>query len=226
MEDMHIHLRKGITDNIEFNKYIEKCKELNIEKVVFLEHGNRISPKHKGILVSNKKILEFNNMIDNYVLYNNDLIILKGIEIDYSKNEHFRKKTKTILENFNFEWIVGAVHHYKTKNLEEYLHLILDMIENYRIDVVAHIKLNDEYLKNSNLISKILKKCHTKNIKIEINTSDRSRWDDEQLYFMLKNMEKYKVRFTYGSDAHSISEIGYNIAEVEDKVKKWKNTRK
>ena len=41
MEDMHIHLKKGVTDISIMREYIEKCKKCNIKRVLFLDHGNR-----------------------------------------------------------------------------------------------------------------------------------------------------------------------------------------
>lgn len=70
--------------------------------------------------------------------------------------------------------------------------------------------------------------CNEKNVLIEINTSDRSRWSDEQLYFMLNLMYKYNVNFVYSSDAHKCEDIGYMIKETKDKVENgmWKEAYK
>lgn len=54
----------------------------------------------------------------------------------------------------------------------------------------------------------------------DINTSDRSRWNIQQLEYMLNLFKKYGTRYTVGSDAHSIDEIGYHIKEEYIKINK------
>ena len=56
---MHIHLKSGVTEISIMKKYIEKCRELGINKVLFLDHGNRISPKHTPVLNNSKVIDKF-----------------------------------------------------------------------------------------------------------------------------------------------------------------------
>ena len=75
------------------------------------------------------------------------------------------------------------------------------------------------------LFKEILDICNKKNVLIEINTSDRSRWDDDQLYYMLEIMKKYNVNYVYSSDAHKFEEIGHMIKETEKMVKRWQKTR-
>ena len=67
--------------------------------------------------------------------------------------------------------------------------------------------------------------CEFNPFLIEINTSDRSRWDDKQLYYMLEMMKKNNVNYVYSSDAHKFEDIGYMIEEVKVKVEKWEKTR-
>ena len=59
MEDMHMHLKKGVTDISIMQKYVEKCKEMKLNRVLFLDHGNRMSPKHNSVLNENKVIDKF-----------------------------------------------------------------------------------------------------------------------------------------------------------------------
>ena len=54
----------------------------------------------------------------------------------------------------------------------------------------------------------------------DINTSDRSRWNIQQLEYMLNLFKKYGTRYTVGSDAHNIDEIGYHIKEEYIKINK------
>ena len=56
MEDMHMHLKKGVTDISIMQKYVEKCKEMKLNRVLFLDHGNRMSPKHTPVLNNSQKL--------------------------------------------------------------------------------------------------------------------------------------------------------------------------
>lgn len=224
MEDMHVHLKNGIRDQKNFEQYIKKCFEKNIKKIVFLDHGNRISSKHTPVLYSKETIDLFNNRLDTFNL-SNRLQIIKGIEIDYSTDLEFRKQTFDILNYGKFEWIVGAIHSMKFESLHGYLEAVIDMLNNYNINAVAHLKLDETYKQCEISLIEILKKCYEMNVAIEINTSDRSRWTDEQLYYMLDLMKKYRVNYVFSSDAHQIEEIGYMIEETMKKVLKW-NSKK
>lgn len=228
MEDMHIHLKNAIYDEKLFSEYINMCLKLKLDKVVFLDHGNRISLKHKPVLNNKQTIDTLTEKIQKYrnTELSKKLTILKGIEIDYSNDLKFRKETFKILDYGNFEWIVGAIHSIKFETEDDYYKSIIDMIKNYNINVIAHIKLNDNYKMFENIISKVLKLCNEKNIAIEINTSDRSRWNDKQLYFMLDLMNKYNVNYVFSSDAHRLEDIGYMIKDTYKKVKKWKRIKK
>ena len=227
MEDMHIHLKDAIYDQLLFNKYVSKCIDMNLSKVVFLDHGNRISPKHKAVLNTKEAIDCFSSLINEYRNNNlNKLEIIKGIEIDYSNDQKFRDETFKILDYGNFEWVVGAIHSIKFENDLDYYKAIVDMLNNYKINVIAHMVLNDNYKSFEMILCDILEKCKKDNVAIEINTSDRSRWNDEKLFFMLDLLKKYNVKYVYSSDAHKIDDIGYMIEETNRKVKQWKNLKK
>jgi histidinol phosphatase-like PHP family hydrolase len=223
MEDMHIHLKDGIKSQEIFNQYINKCIEMKLKRVVFLDHGNRISSKHIAVLSSKEIIDLFINIIDNFNQSNKaiDLKVIKGIEIDYSTDVDFRKETAKLLSYGNFEWVVGAIHSMKFDTLGGYLEAVIDMLNNYKINAIAHLKLDDTYKEYEQLLIDILEICLKRNVYIEINTSDRSRWNDDQLNYMLGLINKYKVGYVFSSDAHQIDEIGYQIEDTMEKVKKW-----
>ena len=150
---------------------------------------------------------------------------MKGIEIDYSNDLTFRNETFNILNYGKFDWIVGAIHSMKFVDYGKYLEAIIDMLNNYDINAIAHIKKTNQYNMYDNLFGEILDICNKKKILIEINTSDRSRWDDNQLCYMLKMMKKYNVNYIYSSDAHKLEDIGYMIENTEEKVQKWEKKR-
>lgn len=97
MEDMHIHLKSGVTEISIMKKYIEKCRELGINKVLFLDHGNRISPKHTPVLNNSKVIDKFFENINIIKKENPDIEINAGIESDFHMMKNLKKKKLKLL---------------------------------------------------------------------------------------------------------------------------------
>ena len=220
MEDLHFHIRDGINNKEELQKFINNGKNYGINKFCMLEHGNRISPKHFGYLDSFTSIDEMNKSIDEIREDNKDVEILSGIEIDYSPDLEFRKRTIELIEYGHFDLVIGAIHSFKFEDGKEYFNYVLDMIASYPIDVIAHIKLRENWEEYKDLIENIIIEASIKNIKIEINSSDRSLWNEEQFEFMIDMILKHNASITCGSDSHHSNEMGTNYALVEKRLKK------
>ena len=218
LSDMHIHIRNGYKDSSILKKYVDKAIEMGLSKVVFLEHGNRLSKKHSSILSNYDNIDIYKNTLNNY--QDGRIKILSGIEIDYSDDLNFRKETIDLINYGDFDWVIGSIHSIKFENRCDYYYAIIDLIKNYNINCVGHIKLNDDYLEYKNILDNIVKIAHEKNVFIEINTSLRSRWNDLQLAFMLELMNKYGTKYTIGSDAHDYDEVGLYVYEMNKKIKR------
>ena len=220
MEDMHIHLKSGVKDISIMRKYIEKCKELDINRVLFLDHGNRILANHIPVL-DNQDII--NKFLDNIKILRKEypeIEINAGIESDFSYDEEFRKKELDLIQNSNFDMIIGSVHGMAKSEYKDYLQANIDMLNTYPINILGHLKLRKEYEEYKKTIEEIVKLATNKGVKFDLNTSDRSRWNLRQLEFMLGLFKKYGTKYTVGSDAHCIEEIGYGIKDTYIKINK------
>lgn len=226
MEDMHIHLKNGVTDINIMRKYIEKCKKENINRVLFLDHGNRMSNKHIPVLNNPNIIKEFLNNIKIVRNEYPEIEINAGIESDFSYDKEFANNEINLMKNSGFDMVIGSVHGIGKDNYKEYLQANIDMINTYPIDILGHLKLRKEYEDYKEIIEKIVKIASEKNITFDINTSDRARWNLQQLEFMLGLFKKYKTKYTIGSDAHSVEEIAYGIEEMYIKIDKILNNVK
>ncbi len=226
MEDMHIHLKLGVTDISIMKKYIEKCRELGINKVLFLDHGNRISTKHIPVLNKPQIIKSFFYNINIVKKENPDMEIKAGIETDFSYDEKFKEKEIKNITSYPFDYVIGSVHGMEKSDYIDYLQANIDMLKTYPIDIIGHLKLRKEYQKYKDVIERIVKIATDKNVKFDINTSDRSRWNIQQLEYMLNLFKKYGTKYTIGSDAHCIEEIGYHIKEEYVKIDKILNEDK
>lgn len=220
MEDMHMHLKKGVTDISIMQKYVEKCKEMKLNRVLFLDHGNRMSPKHTPVLNNSQVIDKFFENIKIIKENNPDIEINAGIESDFSYNEEFKEKEIEILRSYPFDYVIGSVHGMEKANYIDYLQANIDMIKTYPINIIGHLKLRKEYEQYKEKIEEIVKLATKKKLMFDINTSDRSRWNIQQLEYMLNLFKKYGTRYTVGSDAHNIDEIGYHIKEEYIKINK------
>lgn len=226
MEDMHIHLKTGVTDINIMRNYIEKCRELNINKVLFLDHGNRMSPKHIPVLNTPEVIKRFLENIKKVKNEYKDMDIKSGIESDFSYDEEFKDKELKNITESGVDLIIGSVHGMSKADYKDYLKANLDMLKTYPLNIMGHLKLRKEYEDYKYLIEEIVKVASEKNIIVEINTSDRSRWNLRQLEYMLGLFKKYDTKYTIGSDAHKIEEVGYHVQEMYDKIDKILNNAK
>ena len=218
MMDLHIHIRDIINGVSSFDEYILAEIENGVNEVCFLEHGDRISEKHHGYLVDDESASVLKNVVESAKAKYPKLDIYNGIELDYSMDIDFRNRTLEYLKKNNFDIVIGSIHCYKFNDGKDYFNSIIDMINNYPIDIIGHIKLRENWREYVNIIEEIIRLCSEKNIKIEINTSDRSLWNEEQFDFMLSLMKQYNVNYTIGSDAHHLDEIGKNYKLVMNRL--------
>lgn len=213
--DFHIHIKNGVS-NIEIIKeYLDKCLEKKLDKVLFLDHGNRISQKHKPVLYNKEIILDFFKNIDSVKDLYPGITIYKGIEVDYSIDKYFCDNEITLMK-LGFDYIIGSVHGYKNYSKDEYYKRNLDMLDIYPINILGHLRLWDDYLNYSLVIEEIVKKCGQKGISIEISTSTRAMWSKKQYLFMNNLINKYNVTTTVGSDAHNVDEIAINFELLKE----------
>ena len=220
MEDLHFHIRDGIGNKNELQKFIDNGKRFGIDTFCMLEHGNRVSPKHFGYLDSFSSIDKMKQSIEEIKENNKNVKILSGIEIDYSSEPKFRQRTFELIEYGRFDLVIGGIHGLKFRDTDEYFNKILDMINMYPINIIAHIKLKNDWVKYKDLIEKIVLEAGKKKIKIEINSSDRSLWSEEQFNFMIDMILKHNASYTCGSDSHHSNEIGTNYNIIERRLNK------
>lgn len=224
MEDMHIHVRNGVENYETLKQYVSACINNDIKRVLFLEHGPRISEKHSSRLDSVEKIRHLKQNIEIARKEFPDIKIYFGIELDFSYDKKFQQKNLDLLKA-NFDYVIGAIHSMRFYNGRDYLETVIDMLNSYPIDIIGHMLLKYDWMDCKDLIDNVLSIAREKEIMIEINTSDRSRWDDEILKYMLLEMKKKDVKFTIASDAHYLNEIGHMIKETTQKVRTFNGNK-
>ena len=224
MEDMHIHVRSAVDDYSNLKLYINRCIELGLNKVLLLDHGPRLSKNHFAKLDTPEKIFKFKENIERARKEYSNIQIFYGIELDFSYDKEFNDFNNQ-LTDIGFDYVISAVHHYRFTNGRDYLKAVIQMIDTCRFDIIGHMLLKYDWKDCLDLIDIVLDKVKEKGIIIEINTSDRSRWGDDALEYMLEKMNEYGITYTIGSDAHSVEEVGYMVTETIEKVEKF-NSKK
>lgn len=208
-EDLHIHPRACRTMDKNICSYLVAGTKMGIKRFGFVEHGPRISNKHKGIINSSQDAAWFEKNIREASLnLPNEIEVFGGIEIDYSPNKAFMQKNKQIIIAGVLDYVIGSVHGYNHVPYTEYLAAVRDLITNYPIDVLGHFRLSNESLINYRAIQDIFRIIKEKRIKFECNRALRYRCDNPEVKEMILNLINfYDIQIAFGADSHSIDEF-------------------
>lgn len=214
IEDIHIHPRPDCFSIDVLCHYVDLCIELGINKVGFVEHGRRILKNHQGVLNNKNDILSFAQIIEtikNKKKYQT-LEIKCGIEIDYSTDSLFvEDMLRECAKVRGLDYIIGSVHGFSKKPYGEYINAVLNLISNYKIDVLGHFLLSEDIVNYWDEIKHMLDILHSKQIALELNKAERYDCKNPNLKksFLHKVLLR-DVMLVFGSDAHSYSELMKN----------------
>lgn len=229
--DYHVHssYSKDADSDATFLKYIEKAKEIGIEKIVFTDHHD-IDPAHPLFRESidfDQYFLDFYNVRKSTSF---DMVL--GVEVGYQM--HVEEELKQFLNKYPFEYIVLSVHYIEQKDLytqeyfngktqEEayriYFETCLNAIKNTKhFDTFGHLDYisryspfpDYDYCEFKDIIDQILIELIKRNKNLEVNTSGYKT--DNRTYPKKEVIDRYLElggsNLVYGSDAHRVSELG------------------
>jgi histidinol-phosphatase (PHP family) len=237
MIDLHNHtiLCNHATDSID--EYIKKAINKGIKIYGFSDHA--------PMKFDEKYRMNFDEM-DIYESwlekakekYQDKIKILKGYEVDFTPEVDER-----VLER-NVDYFIGSVHflnnwgfdnpeflsQWQKRDVDnvykEYFKLVEKMADSKLFDIVGHLDLIKVFnYRPKNDIKKIAKKAieaiaDTKMV-VEINTAGIRKKVNE-LYpsiELLEMIKKANIDITFGSDAHSKSQVGFKIKKSYELVK-------
>ena len=239
--DLHNHttLCNHATGSME--DYIKKAIKLGIDVFGFSCHAPMNFEPEYRMNLAQSKIYE-KDILTLKEKYKNDIKILLAYEVDYMDNSDFLEDT---ILNANVDYLIGSVHfidkwgfdnpefigNYKEKNInkiwEEYFQAVSNMAKTGYFDVVGHFDL-----------IKVFKYLPTKDIKtiafqtmldiknsqmvLEINSAGlrkpiKEQYPSEEL---LKLAFELDIPITFGSDAHSIEQVGLGYDKITKLAKK------
>lgn len=175
--------------------------------------------------------------------FSNKMEILLGFEADFMCD---KKLMSDEINHAKCDYLIGSVHflntwgfdnpefiaNYANKNIdtlyEDYFQALCEMIKSELFDIVGHIDLIKifNYLPKRDIrqyAKPAIKLAKSKNMAIELNTAGY-RKPCAQLYpsdEILELMAEIGVKITFGSDAHSIDQIGLNMDKAIAKAKEF-----
>jgi len=237
--DLHNHttLCNHATGTIE--EYIKKAIELDIDIFGFSDHAPMIyEPEYRMSLTQSKWYEQ--NILDLKEKYKDQIDIKLGYEVDFMSNPKF---IELQIINANVDYLIGSVHfldkqddlwgfdnpafikNYEHSDIdkiwEDYFQAISKMVQTGYFDIVGHLDLIKvfKYLPNKDIKTiayKTMKDIKKSNMVLEINSAGlrkpiKEQYPSKQLLELAFELD---IPITFGSDAHSVDQIGFGYDKI------------
>ncbi|MCK5014228.1 MAG: histidinol-phosphatase HisJ [Candidatus Omnitrophica bacterium] len=236
--DYHIHTPlcgHAVGEPLE---YAEAAIEAGLEEIGFSDHAPFVHYEDPGITMNVKQLPEYYRMMEDVrKKYSNCLRVKIGIEADYIPG--YEHKTKAILEDYPYDFVIGSVHFIKDwgfDNPEEfekwdeqdvdqvyrdYYALLRQSAQSGMYDIMGHVDLvkkfghrsTQDFTDEIKKTARVFKEC---GVAIEINTSGL-RKPVREMYPSLLNLKIYAdvgVPLIFGSDSHDPKDVGRDFEKA------------
>ncbi|MCK5293986.1 MAG: histidinol-phosphatase HisJ [Arcobacteraceae bacterium] len=237
--DLHNHTSRCNHATGTTEEYIKRAIELGIDIYGFSDHAPMYYEPEYRMSISQKSEYE-KEILNLKEKYKNNIDIRIGYEVDFMSNPKYMEKS--ILEA-DVDYLIGSVHfiqekndlwgfdnpayikYYETKNIdkiwEDYFEAIAAMVKTNYFNIVGHLDLIKvfKYLpkKDIRLIAKdSMKEIKKLGMVLEINSAGLRKPIKEQYPSkeLLELAYELDIPITFGSDSHSIEQIGFGYDEV------------
>lgn len=241
--DFHNHttLCNHATGTVE--EYVQRAIEFGIDVYGFSDHAPmNYDPQYR--MSFEQKTLYEKMVLDVKEKYKDQIKVLLGYEVDYLDGYISDEVMKSKVDYF-----IGSVHFLKNKNdmwgfdnpeyisvyeskdidtiWQEYFDAIESMAKLGIFDIVGHLDLIKVFKflpkKDVRLIAaKALKAIKKSNMVLEINPAGLRKPVEEQYPSkeLLELAFEMEIPITFGSDAHSVAQVGFKYEEVSEFAKK------
>ena len=231
--DLHNHTKLCNHATGEVEEYVKKAIELNIDVFGFSDHAPMNFDKQYRMNISQIDLYK-NIVLNMQNKYKNKIEILFGYEVDFLPN--FIENT---ILKADVDYLIGSVHfinkwgfdnpkfisEYKNKNIDQiwidYFEAILQMAKSSYFDIVGHFDLIKVFKfmpkKDIKLLAlPALKEIKKSNMILEINSAGFDKPIAEQYPSkeLLTLAYELDINITFGSDAHSIKQVGRYYEQV------------
>jgi len=239
--DYHIHSNLSFDGESTMIEMCKKAVDLNIREIGFTDHMdfNPIDSGY-GFFDYNRYSSEIENV---RAIFSDDLVIRKGIEIDYQKG--YEDNVRMWLRDKKFDYTIGSVHYIDDESLRsllkkrtveevldvyvvEVLHSIrsglFTIIGHFTVDFIRYLVFGTgegfDLLKSE---EDVLREIIANKLYLEVNTKELRKAYGEMLPSrrIIEQYVNYGGKlFSVGSDAHSTKDLGYGINYVLEFLKK------
>ncbi len=237
--DLHNHTTRCNHAEGTVDEYIQRAIELGIDIYGFSEHAPMdFDPHYRlGFHEMQAYVEEIKSA---KVRYKDKIKILLGYEVDYLPN-HMDERVLSA----KVDYLIGSVHFidkwsfdnpefiggWKEKNIDDiwkaYFEATEAMVNSGKFDIVGHLDLIKvfKYLPKQDvrvLAKEVLLAIKKSNMVLELNAAGLRKPIGE-IYPSLSLLEEayaLDIPITFGSDAHSVTQVGYAYEEVIALAKK------
>lgn len=233
--DLHNHTTLCNHASGSMEEYVKKAIQLGVDHYGFSEHApmKNFDDGYR-LTLENKEFYE-TSVIDLKQKYSTDINILLGYEVDYIEGDYILDE----IINSKVDYIIGSVHYldrwgfdnpefiseYQNRDIdkiwEEYFAAVKAMSNLGKFDIIGHFDLIKvfKYLpkKDVRLIAKdALKAIKKANMVLEVNPAGLRKPIGEQYPSrpLLEEAFELGISITFGSDAHSVEQVGFGYDDV------------
>ena len=233
--DLHNHttLCNHAIDTPE--EYIQKAISLGIDVYGFSEHAPMKNFEDGYRLTLDKKVYYENMILDLREKYSQDIDILLGYEVDFINGDYILDE----ITKAKVDYLIGSVHYldkwgfdnpefikeYESRDIDmiwkEYFDAVSCMVKTGKFDIVGHFDLIKVFKflpkKDVRLIAAdTLKEIKKSGMVLEINPAGLRKPVKEQYPSkpLLEVAFDLDIPITFGSDAHSVEQVGFGYDEV------------
>ncbi len=191
MYDLHIHSTYS-DGSASVEQIVKKAKEVGLKAIAIVDH----SIEHRYGLDERKakrRQEEIEKCASKY-----DIDVLSGIECG------IKADGEIILPRFKFDLILASIHDFLYA--EEYYHRIIECLKNNDFDVLAHLHSTMFGSLNGRILEKdleIVDLLIERDVALEINTAHSAPPSD-----FLELLSSRRIKYSVGSDSHSLKRIG------------------
>jgi len=226
--DLHNHTTRCNHAEGTVDEYIQRAIELGIDIYGFSEHAPMdFDPYYR--LSFDEMSLYTSDILSAKERYRDEIKILLGYEVDYLQGH-----IDAHVVNAKVDYLIGSVHFldkwgfdnpefvggYQDRDIDEIWQAYFDateaMAKTRYFDIVGHFDLIKvfKYMPTKDmrlLASKALKTIKKSNMVLEINTAGLRKPVKEIYPSELLLIEAYTldIPITFGSDAHSVDQVGF-----------------
>jgi histidinol-phosphatase (PHP family) len=233
--DLHNHTTLCNHANGTMEEYIQKAIGLGIDIFGFSEHAPMKNFEDGYRLKLEDKAIYEKNVLDLKMKYAKDIEILLGYEVDFLQGDYILDE----IIGSDVDYIIGSVHYlddwgfdnpafikeYEKRDIDtiwqEYFQANELMAKSGKFDIVGHMDLMKVFRflpkkEIKTLALQTLKTIKKANMVLEINSSGFRKPIKEQYpsQDILEVAYELNIPITFGSDAHSIEQVGLYYEDV------------